>query len=113
RSGWMMTAPGVPVLLLVVLFPLLFAMFTSAFDYTLPHRNYDTFVGLDNYRSAFAEGYFSESLLVTVEFVVAVVIIEFLIGFTIALMLDAVSRFKNVYYFILLMPLLINPVVVG
>jgi multiple sugar transport system permease protein len=113
RFGWMMTAPGLAALLLVVLFPLLFAMFTSAFDNTLLHRSYDTFVGLDNYRSAFAEGYFSESLLVTLEFVVAVVIIEFLIGFTIALMLDAVSRFKNVYYLILLMPLLINPVVVG
>jgi multiple sugar transport system permease protein len=113
RFGWMMTAPGLSALLLTVLFPLVFAVFTSAFDYTLLHRSYDTFVGLDNYSSALAEGYFSESLLVTLEFVVAVVIIEFLIGFTVALMLDAVSRFKDVYYLILLMPLLINPVVVA
>jgi multiple sugar transport system permease protein len=113
RFGWMMTAPGLSALLLIVLFPVLFAVFTSAFDYTLLHRSYDTFVGLDNYGSALAESYFSESLLVTLEFVVAVVIIEFLIGFTVALMLDAVSRFKDVYYLILLMPLLINPVVVA
>jgi multiple sugar transport system permease protein len=113
RFGWMMTASGLSALLLIVLFPLLFAVFTSAFDYTLLHRSYDTFVGLDNYEAALAEGYFSESLLVTLEFVIAVVVIEFLIGFTIALMLDSVSRFKNVYYLILLMPLLINPVVVA
>jgi multiple sugar transport system permease protein len=50
---------------------------------------------------------------VTVKFVVAVVILEFLIGFTVALMLDSVTRFKDVYYLILLMPLLINPVVVA
>jgi multiple sugar transport system permease protein len=113
RFGWMMTASGLSALLLIVLFPLLFAVFTSAFDYTLLHRSYDTFVGLDNYEAALAEGYFSEALLVTLEFVIAVVVIEFLIGFTIALMLDSVSRFKNVYYLILLMPLLINPVVVA
>ena len=49
----------------------------------------------------------------TLKFVVAVVILEFLIGFTVALMLNAVTRFKDVYYLILLMPLLINPVVVA
>ena len=41
------------------------------------------------------------------------VVLEFLIGFTVALMLNAVERGKNVYYLILLFPLLMNPVVVG
>jgi multiple sugar transport system permease protein len=41
------------------------------------------------------------------------VILEFLIGFTVALMLNAIERGKNVYYLILLFPLLMNPVVVG
>ena len=44
---------------------------------------------------------------------VAVVLLEFLLGFTVALMLNSVTRFKDVYYLILLMPLLINPVVVA
>ena len=111
--GWLMTAPGLSALLLIVLFPLLFTVFTSAFDYTLLHRKYDTFVGFDNYLGAISDEYFSESLLVTVQFVVAVVILEFVIGFTIALMLNAVTRFKDFYYLILLLPLLINPVVVA
>jgi len=111
--GWLMTAPGLLALLLIVLFPLLFTVFTSAFDYTLLHRKYDTFVGFDNYLGAISDEYFSASLLVTVQFVVAVVILEFVIGFTVALMLNAVTRFKDVYYLILLLPLLINPVVVA
>ena len=41
------------------------------------------------------------------------VILEFLLGFTVALMLNTVERGKNVYYLILLFPLLMNPVVVG
>jgi multiple sugar transport system permease protein len=113
RFGWAITAPGLVSLTLIVLFPLFFTIFTSGFDYTLLHRSYDDFVGFDNYREALAQNYFGESLWVTLKFVVAVVLVEFLIGFTVALMLNAVTRFKDVYYLILLMPLMINPVVVA
>ncbi len=113
RFGWLMTAPGLVALMLVVTGPLLVTIVTSGFEYTLVHPGYHTFVGIENYRSAFAENYFGEAIWVTVKFVVSVVLLEFLIGFTVALMLNAVTRFKNVYYPILLMPLLINPVVVA
>jgi len=113
RFGWLLTAPGLTGLMLVITFPLFFTVFVSGFDYTLIHRSFDTFVGLENYRSAFAENYFGEALWVTLKFVTAVVLLEFCIGFTVALMLNAVTRFKDVYYLILLMPLLINPVVVA
>ena len=113
RFGWAMTAPGLTALVLVVLFPLLFTIVTSAFEYTLVAPGFHTFAGIENYRSAIEENYFGESIWVTVKFVVAVVLLEFLIGFTVALMLNAVTRFKTIYYPILLMPLLINPVVVA
>ena len=113
RFGWLMTAPGLVALMLVVTGPLLVTIVTSGFEYTLVHPGYHTFVGIENYRSAFAENYFGEAIWVTVKFVVSVVVLEFLIGFTVALMLNAVTRFKNIYYPILLMPLLINPVVVA
>jgi len=113
RFGWIMTAPGLVALVLVVLFPLLFTIVTSAFEYTLVAPGFHTFTGIENYRSAIEENYFGESIWVTVKFVVAVVLLEFLIGFTVALMLNAVTRFKSIYYPILLMPLLINPVVVA
>jgi multiple sugar transport system permease protein len=113
RFGWLVTAPGLTALMLVITFPLFFTVFVSGFDYTLMHRSFDTFVGIENYQSAFAENYFGEALWVTLKFVVCVVLLEFVIGFTIALMLNTVTRFKDAYYLILLMPLLINPVVVA
>jgi len=113
RFGWLMTAPGLAALVLVVTMPLLATIFTSAFDYTITEPTYDTFVGVENYASVIADSSFAGSLWVTLKFVVAVVTIEFLIGFVVALMLNAVERFKDVYYLILLMPLLINPVVVA
>ena len=113
RFGWLLTAPGLTALMLVITFPLFFTVFVSGFDYTLMHRSFDTFVGLENYRSGIGENYFAEALWVTLKFVVCVVLLEFVIGFTVALMLNAVTRFKDAYYLILLMPLLINPVVVA
>jgi multiple sugar transport system permease protein len=111
--GLWLTAPGLAALLLVILFPLFFALFTSFYDYTLLHPAHDDFVGLENYQETIEEEYLGGSLWVTVKFVLASVVIEFIIGFSVALALNSITRFKNVYYLILLAPLLINPVVVG
>jgi multiple sugar transport system permease protein len=113
RFGWLMTAPGLLALMLVVTGPLLVTIATSAFDYTNVAPGFHTFAGIDNYRTALEDEYFRGSLWVTLAFVVAVVALEFLIGFAVALMLNTVTRFKNAYYLILLMPLLINPVIVA
>jgi multiple sugar transport system permease protein len=111
--GLLMAGPGLAALMLVILFPVFFTLFTSAFDYTLIQPNHETFVGLAHYRAALHNAEFGQSLWVTLRFVAAVVLLEFLIGFAVALMLDTVERGKNVYYLILLFPLLMNPVVVG
>lgn len=109
----MLTAPGLAALLLVIMFPLFFALFTSFYDYTLLHPVHDDFIGLENYQESIEEEYLGGSLWVTVKFVLASVVIEFIIGFSVALALNSVTRFKTVYYLILLAPLLVNPVVVG
>ena len=111
--GYALTAPGLFALMLVILFPILFALYTSAFDYTLMNPRHDTPVGLAHYGSALANAKFRHALWVTFWFVLAVVLLEFLLGFLVALMLNSVERGKNVYYTILLFPLLMNPVVVG
>lgn len=113
RFGYMLTAPGLAALMLVITFPLIFAFFTSFYDYTLLHPAHDTFVAWANYQAAWEEEYLGGSLWVTLKFVLASVVIEFAIGFSVALALNAITRFKTVYYLILLAPLLINPVVVG
>ncbi len=113
RFGQLMAAPGLAALLLVIVFPILFTLYTSAFDFTLINPRHDTFVGLDHYARAFGLAEFGNALRVTLWFVVAVVVLEFAVGFLVALMLNAVERGKAVYYAILLCPLLINPVVVG
>ncbi len=113
RFGWLMAAPSLSALFLVILFPVFWALFTSVHDYTLIAPNFDTFTGAENYLKALNDPEFLHSLRVTVFFVLAVVLLEFAIGFLVALMLNTVDRFKPLYYGILLCPLLMNPVIVG
>ena len=113
RFGWFMSAPTLALLLLVILFPVFWALFTSVHDYTLIKPSFETFSGTTNYAAAIDDKEFRHSLLVTCGFVGSVVIFEFMLGFLVALMLNAVERGKAVYYGILLCPLLMNPVIVG
>lgn len=111
--GRLIAGPGLAALFFVILFPILFTLYTSFFDFTLIEPNHDEFVGFEHYQRAFTLAEFGNALEVTFFFVIAVVVLEFLIGFGVALMLNSVERGKSLYYAILLCPLLINPVVVG
>jgi multiple sugar transport system permease protein len=113
RFGWMLTVPGILLLAAVIGFPVVWALFTSLFDYTLIAPGFDNFSGAGNYVRALNDAEFLHAAKVTLFFVVAVVTIEFAIGFLVALMLNDTKRGKNIYYLILLCPLLMNPVVVG
>ncbi|MGY8783391.1 MAG: carbohydrate ABC transporter permease [Fidelibacterota bacterium] len=111
--GIFLTLPGLATLLIIIVFPIIFTIITSFYDYTLLNPHHDSFVGLDNYQEVIEEDYIGDSVLITSQFVLSTVLIEFFIGFIIALSLNKVKRFKTVYYVILLAPLMINPVVVG
>ena len=113
RFGWLMASPSLALLFVVILFPVFWAFFTSLHDYTLIAPNFDTFTGTGNFIKAAEDGEFRHSLGLTAMFVVGVVLLEFVLGFLVALALNKVERFKAIYYAILLCPLLMNPVIVG
>jgi multiple sugar transport system permease protein len=113
RFGYALAAPSLTVLFLIILFPVLSALFTSLHEYTLIAPNFDTFTGFANFKAALGDAEFRHSAGLTFRFVIGVVLLEFVIGFGVALMLNKVERFKPVYYAILLCPLLMNPVIVG
>tara|TARA_X000000368_G_scaffold310087_1_gene248004 strand:- start:609 stop:1487 length:879 start_codon:yes stop_codon:yes gene_type:complete len=113
RYGYLLAAPTVLIVLLIILFPITFALISSFFDYTLINKSFNNFIGLDNYVNSINDEQLFNSISVTFFFVVLVVLFEFLLGFFIAILLNSIDRFKSIYYFILLLPLLINPIVVG
>ena len=113
RFGYLLASPAILILVLIILVPITISIITSFFDYTLSDRDLDKFTGLKNYFSVINNPKFINSFFVTISFVIFVVLFEFLLGFLIAILLNKVTKFRNIYYFILLIPLLINPVVVG
>lgn len=113
RFGYLFVSPAVIILSIVILAPITIAIITSFYDYTLINRTLDSFIGLRNYFESVSNEKFIHSAIVTIVFVILVVLFEFIIGFLIAILLNQVERFRNIYYFILLIPLLINPIVVG
>ena len=113
RFGYILAAPSVLIVILIILFPISFAIVSSFFDYTLINKSFNNFIKIENYINAMKNERLFNSIVVTFFFVVLVVFFEFLLGFFIALLLNSIVRFKSIYYFILLLPLLINPIVVG
>ena len=50
RFGYLLTAPRLAALMLVITFLLIFALFTSFYDYTLLNPRHDDFIGGENYQ---------------------------------------------------------------
>ncbi len=112
-AGYGFLAPTVVVLAAVVAFPLIYSLVASFYAYTFVTPGFHLFVGFQNYLNALSDSYFWNSLIVTISFVIAVVSIEFTLGFIIALMLNRDIKFKGIYYTILTIPMLLSPVAVG
>lgn len=104
-------APGL-LLLLVVGYPVAYAIWTSFRDLNLV-SNTDAFVGLRNYQRALASPVFWESVRVTVEFAVGAIVVEFLLGLGLALLLNREMRFRGLIRTYLLVPMFLAPVVVA
>lgn len=113
KAGILFVVPTLVTMVLIIAIPLFFSFIASFTSYTFVNPTLKIFVGFENYKSAFSDPYFWNSLFVTIKFVVYVVSIEFIIGFIIALMLNRDIKFKKVYYTILTIPMVMSPVAVG
>jgi len=112
-TGAVFITPTLLCLLAVVLIPLVYSLIISFSDYSFLRPIISEFRGWENFRMAFEDQYFWNSLLVTLKFVVIVVSFEFVIGFAIALLLNREIKFKGIYYAILTIPMVMSPVAVG
>lgn len=109
-----MTLPTILALLLVVGFPLLFALYVSTHDYDLTEGGIGAFIGLENYARTVKDELFAIAARNTVVLAVSVVVLEVIIALGLSLLLNTRGlRFRNVYLAILLIPLLVSPIAVG
>ncbi|HEV7247864.1 MAG TPA: sugar ABC transporter permease [Shinella sp.] len=112
RAGWSFAAPGLAMLVVVMGFPLLYALAISLSSMTMirPALN---FAGLTNFLNVTSEPLFWHSLWLTLRYSAAAVIGEFVIGLAIALMLRQIFTARGIYFAILTLPMAMSPVAVA
>jgi multiple sugar transport system permease protein len=108
KGALLLTMPSVVLILLIAIYPILFAFATSLTNRRLNSPNYD-FVFLSNYISMFSSRSFWHALWVTLVYTIVAVGVEMLLGFAIALFLNQPIKGRFVFRLIMLIPLMLPP----
>ncbi len=108
-----LVAPAVIGIWVVILFPLLYALYVSVHDWILSQGEIGR-LNFSNYITVLQDPLLLNAAKNTVILTASVVILEISIGFGLALLLNnKCIRLRNLYLFILLIPMLMPPITVG
>lgn len=113
RLRFQLVLPAIIGIWLVVGFPLLYAFYVSLHDYVLSRGGIK---GLNpgNYTQTFNDNLLVGATRNTIILTISVVVLEFLIGFGLALLLSNKRlRGRDLYLLVLLIPMLMPPITVG
>jgi len=111
RLRWLMALPAVLILFALTFYPLLRALQISTQQF-LP-GGVTRSVGVQNYVSLASSDAFINSLIVTAKFVFIAVSVEFVLGFSIALLLNRKLKLRGLWQTLILVPMIISPTVIG
>jgi multiple sugar transport system permease protein len=88
KLGWWLAGPAFVVMLAVTLYPILQAVYDSLFNFRLTAPDDRGFIGLKNYATILTDEVFWRDLGVTVLITVITVIVELVLGFLLALVMN-------------------------
>jgi multiple sugar transport system permease protein len=105
----------IPFLVIAVftIYPVLYAVRTSFYQYILTKPKVHPFIGLKNYQEVISNYYFTNSLTNTAIYTVAVVISVLIFGMVVALLLNSKVLFSHPLRIVILLPWAIPAVVAG
>jgi len=104
-------SPSVAMMLLLMVFPLVTAIWLGFQFITFRNLDAPQWVGLANYTEVLTDSAFWEALRFTLFYIVITVPSQIIIGFLVALLLDQVHRFRGFYIAASLLPFIVTPVV--
>ena len=116
RFALCLIAPTIIILFVLTIFPMVYAVYISVFDYYLPRPHLRTFVGLDNFAEVLTEPRFWQSMKQTAYFMVGSIGVQFVLGLGLALFFFEEFRGKSAKAFylpLILLPMMAAPVIVG
>jgi multiple sugar transport system permease protein len=112
--AWLFIAPTMLLLLAINIFPLIWAIRLSFTNFrsnmlSVPMR----FIGLANYMDILTDDDIWAAMRVTAHFVIWTIVLETLLGFGLALLINRRFRGHGFWTTIILLPMMLSPAVVG
>ena len=112
--AWLFIAPTILLLLAINIFPLVWAIRLSFTNYRANRPNAEVVnVGLDNYRRILTDTDIWIAMQTTAHFVFWTIVLQTVIGFTLAWLIDRKFRGHAFWTTIILVPMMLSPAVVG
>ena len=112
--AWLFIAPTILLLLAINIFPLIWAIRLSFTNYRANRPNAEcSNVGLDNYSRILNDTDIWIAMQTTAHFVFWTILLQTLIGFTLAYLIDRKFRGHAFWTTIILIPMMLSPAVVG
>jgi multiple sugar transport system permease protein len=111
RNYFLFIAPALMVVGAVIIFPWLYTIWMSAFDWTIGSTAH--YVGLGNYEKIFTSRRFGEAVLHTFYFTALAVIAPLVIGTWAAMVFHREFPFRGVLRGVFIMPMMATPVAVA
>ena len=112
--AWIFVAPSVLLLLAVNIFPLIWTVRLSFTDYRVNRPNRDVeWVGLRNYERILTDDDVWLTMQATAHFLVWTLVLQVLIGFTLAWLINKKFRGNDLWTTVIVLPMMLSPAVVG
>jgi multiple sugar transport system permease protein len=110
---WIYTMPAVLFVLLMMVFPIIYTVRISFFEWSMSATTPPKWVGIANYSTLLSDNRFWDSVKSTFIFTIGSITIETVLGVAIALLLFRDFRGKNIVKTIFLLPMVATPVAMG
>jgi multiple sugar transport system permease protein len=111
-SPYAFLLPGLALFGLFIVYPLLYSLRISFYDWNVINTARSTFVGLENYVTAIESPVFRRAVVNTLAYTVLVVPAELVLSFVVALLIDQHIRFKDFFRVVYYLPVLTSWVIV-
>jgi multiple sugar transport system permease protein len=112
--AWLFVAPTIFLLLAVNIFPLIWTIRLSLTDFRTNRPNNPVhFIGIENYKKILTNVDTWTSLQATAHFLIWTIVLQVLIGFTLAYLINKKFRGNDLWTTLIVLPMMLSPAVVG
>ena len=105
--------PTIAFLIIFNIFPLIYSLGSSFYEYSAAGKSPPVFVGLANYKDLLASPYIWTNFSITAKYVLVSVGGQVIVGFGMAVLLNRAIPFKGLITTLLLLPMMMSAAVVG